>query len=132
MLKGKLTDRATQVRFLRFIVSGVTVMFVQVGGMALLSRWWANTPAFVGSYAVAVAAHYSLNRFWALRSSRQDHARQAGEYALTVGGSFLTNYILFRVGVDDFHLTPVWATLVTNPPTTLVVFLVLNFRIFRA
>jgi putative flippase GtrA len=132
MLKAKLSDRVMQARFLRFVVSGVTVMVVQVGTLALLSRWWDNGAAFIGSYAIAVAVHYSLNRFWALRSSRKDHGRQAGEYALTVAGSFIVNFLLFQIAVHIFHLAPVWAALVTNPPTTLVVFLVLNFRIFRA
>jgi putative flippase GtrA len=132
VLKAKLTDRATQVRFLRFIASGLAVMFTQVGTLALLARCWSNSAAFIGSYALAVVVHYSLNRFWALRSSRTDHAKQTGEYALTVAGSFVVNFCLFQVGLRFFHLTPAWAALVTNPPTTLIVFLMLNFRVFRA
>lgn len=132
MLKAKLTDRATQVRFLRFVASGLAVMITQVGMLVLLARWWSDTAAFIGSYAVAVAVHYLLNRFWALRSSRTDHTKQTGEYALIVAGSFVVNFCLFQGGVRIFHLTPAWAALVTNPPTTLIVFLILNFRVFRA
>ncbi len=132
MFKAKLTDRATQVRFLRFVISGLTVMGVQTGGLAVLSRWWNSTLAFIGSYCLAVLVHYSLNRFWALQSNRTDVLRQAGEYGLTVLMSFLLNFTFFQMGIHLFGLSPVWASLVTNPPTTILVFLILNFRVFRA
>lgn len=132
MLKGKLLDRSMQVRVLRFIISGLTVMVTQVVTLTYLLKWWNGTAAYIGSYAIAVSVHYSLNRFWALRSSRKDHTRQAGEYVLLVAGSFSINFLLFQMAVRIFHLTPVWAAMVTNPPTTLIVFLVLNFRVFRA
>jgi putative flippase GtrA len=131
MLKGKLTDRTTQVRFLRFVVTGVLVLLLQVGGLAFLTQWWSRNPAFVVSYAFAVTVHYLVNRFWALRSSRPDVSRQAGEYVLTVLGSFLTSFLLFQLASGWLHLPPVWAVLLVNPITTLGVFLVLNFRVFR-
>ncbi len=107
-------------------------MTAQVGSMAVFSRWYDDGTAFVASYALAVAVHYSLNRFWALRSSRQDYRRQTGEYCATVVGSFLVNFCLFQLAVRVFRVPTVWAALVTNPPTTVVVFLILNFRVFRA
>ena len=132
MGKGKPIDRTTQARFLRFLVSGATVMAVQTGTMGLLSHWSNQTAAFVTSYIVGLISHYSLNRFWALRSSRTDLYRQAGEYLVLGGTSCLTNYLLFQAAVHLFGLKPVWAMVVSNPPTTIVMFLLLNFRVFRA
>lgn len=132
MIKAKLTDRTTQVRLFRFIFSGLTVMGVQVGCLALLTHWWNRSLAFIVSYAFAVLVHYSLNRFWALKSKRTDVARQAGEYAITVLASFVTSFSLFTVASSMLSLSPVWAAILTNPPTTIAVFLVLNFRVFRA
>lgn len=125
-------DPALRGRFLRFLISGVVVGVVHVGSLSLFARWWNPSVAFVAAYLCGVAVHYSLNRFWALRSSRQDVGQQTGEYVLTVAASFLLNFLLFQVAIRGFGLTPVWALLLTSPLTTLAVFLVLNFRVFRA
>ena len=134
MTKAKLTDRETQVRFARFLVVGGTSYGVQVAVMKLASEvgGLATNVAFTLSFVCSSATHYVLNRFWALPSARADSWRQAREYLGTVAISYLINIAVFRLCLDVIGLGKIWATAVAVPPSTVVVFLILNYRVFRA
>jgi putative flippase GtrA len=134
MIKAKLTDRETQVRFARFLVVGGTSYVVQVAVMKLASEaiGLGTNVAFTLSFVCSSATHYVLNRFWALPSARADSWRQAREYLGTVAISYLINIGVFRLCLDVVGLGKIWATAVAVPPSTVVVFLLLNFRVFRA
>jgi putative flippase GtrA len=131
MFKRVLPARQTQVRFLRFLVVGGTAALVQLSTLALFKRVLGPDFAFTLSFIVATATHYSLNRFWALPSARRDTGRQLGEYLTTAGLSYLINLGLFRLGLSVIGLSVMWSAVVAVPPSTLVVFLLLNYRVFR-
>lgn len=88
--------------------------------------------AFTLSFLCSSATHYTLNRFWALPSVRHDSWRQLAEYLGTVALSWLINLGMFRLCRDVFGLGALWATAIAVPPSTVVVFLLLNFRVFAA
>jgi putative flippase GtrA len=132
MFKAKLSDRETQVRFARFLAVGGTAYLVQVATMTLFLLRLGENLAFTLSFLCSSSTHYTLNRFWALPSERTDSWRQAREYLGTVALSWVINFSLFRVCLDVFGLGNIWATAIAVPPSTLVVFLLLNFRVFRA
>ena len=88
--------------------------------------------AFSAAFGCATATHYLLNRFWALPSARRDAGRQLGEYLLTVALSYAINLGVFKIARDVFGLSVMAAAVCAVPPATLVVFLVLNRRVFRA
>jgi putative flippase GtrA len=132
MFKAKLTDRETQVRFMRFLVVGGTAYGVQVLAIKLFLLWLGTNLAFTLSFGCSTLTHYSLNRFWALPSARQDTARQAREYLGAVVISYLMNLGVFHLCLDAFGMGKVLATAVAVPPSTVVVFLLLNHRVFRA
>lgn len=129
-----LSDRETQVRAARFLVVGGTSFAVQVAVMKVASEavGLATNVAFTVSFVCSSATHYVLNRFWALPSARVDSWRQAREYLGTVAISWVINIAVFRLCLDVIGLSKVWATAVAVPPSTVVVFLLLNFRVFRA
>ena len=81
---------------------------------------------------VSTATHYLANRFWALPSARHDSARQFAEYLFTVAVSWVINTLAYYVCRQTFGLSIEWATLWAIPPSTVVVFLLLNYRVFRA
>ena len=91
-----------------------------------------ETWAFTFSWVVSTTTHYFANRFWALPSARVDTWRQAKEYLGTAAISWVINIAVFRLCLDVMGLSKVWATAVAVPPSTVVVFLLLNFRVFRA
>ena len=130
MLDGLLTDRETQLRLLRFLVVGAGSALVQVAVLRALRVRCSETMAFSLSWVVSTLTHYFANRFWALPSGRHDTAQQLGEYLVAVGLSYLINLGVFKLLRHRFKLGPTWATLWAIPPSTIVVFLILNYRVF--
>lgn len=126
-----LSNQHTRFRFARFIVVGGTAYAVQWLTMKLFAPWFATNIAFTLSFICSTTTHYLLNRFWALPSVRTDSWRQLGEYLATACVSYVINFGLFRLCIDVFGLGKLWATAIAVPPSTLVVFLLLNFRVFR-
>jgi putative flippase GtrA len=131
MSKRILTHRETQVRFLRFLAVGGTAYLVQVASMQLFLNGLGTNRAFTLSFLCSTSTHYTLNRFWALPSTRADTWRQLGEYLVAAMVSYVINFSLFRLCLDVFGLGKLWSTAVAVPPSTLVVFLLLNYRVFR-
>jgi putative flippase GtrA len=130
-IKRILTHRETQVRFFRFIMVGGTACLVQLVSMKLFLGWLGTNEAFALSFICSTSTHYTLNRFWALPSPRGDTLRQLGEYLVTAALSFAINFSLFHLCLDVLGLDKLWSTAVSVPPSTLVVFLLLNYRVFR-
>lgn len=129
-----ISDRETQKRAARFLVVGGTSFAVQVAVMKVASDavGLGANGAFTVSFGCSTLTHYLLNRFWALPSARVDTWRQAKEYLGTAAISWVINLAVFRLCLDGFGLGKVGATAVAVPPSTVVVFLLLNYRVFRA
>ena len=130
MFDSLFTDRETQLRLLRFLLVGGGTALVQVAVLRALKERCGETLAFSLSWVVSTATHYFANRFWALPSGRGDTAQQLGEYLVAVALSYLINLGAFKLLRNRFKLSPTWATLWAIPPSTIVVFLILNYRVF--
>lgn len=128
----KIPDRETQWRFFRFLVVGLTSLGVQLLTMKLALLVMGKNAAFAVAFVCSTATHYTLNRFWALPSARTDAWRQFRDYAGASALSYVINFALFRLGHDVFGLDELLATALAIPPSTVVVFLILNYRVFRA
>ena len=132
MFKAKLSDRQTQVRFARFLVVGATAYGVQLATMKLFLFWLGTNAAFILSFLCSTTTHYALNRFWALPSGRADRWRQLRDYAVAVSISFAINFSVFHLCLDALGLSKLWSAALAVPPSTVVVFLLLNYRVFKA
>ena len=130
MFDSLLTDRETQLRLLRFLVVGGGSALVQVAVLRALRARLGETFAFTISWAVSTTTHYFANRFWALPSTRHDTGRQFAEYLIAVALSYLINLAVFKLLRLRFKLSQTWAALWAVPPSTVVVFLLLNYRVF--
>ena len=132
MLANFLTDREARLRLFRFLAVGGGSALVQFGVLALLKGRMGDTLAFSISWMLSTATHYLANRFWALPSGRHDPAKQFGEYLFTIAVSWVINVAVFSACQRFFGLGLMWATFWAIPPSTIVVFLLLNYRVFRA
>lgn len=130
MFDSLLTDRETQWRLLRFLVVGGGTALVQLAVLRALKARFGETWAFSISWVVSTLTHYVANRFWALPSARSDTAQQAGEYLVAVALSYAINLGVFKLLRVRFQVSTTWSTLCAIPPSTIVVFLILNFRVF--
>lgn len=130
MFESFFTDRETQLRLLRFLAVGGGAALVQLAVLHALKARLGETWAFSISWVVSTATHYVANRFWALPSARSDTTQQFGEYLVAVALSYLINLGVFKLLRIQFGVSTTWATLLAIPPSTIVVFLMLNFRVF--
>jgi putative flippase GtrA len=126
-----LKPRETQIRLLRFIVVGGGSALLQLAIVAVLKRYMGETLAFSISWFLSAAVHYLANRFWALPSSRVDIGKQFGEYLFTLALSYAINLGAFMAFRHWVGMNVEWATLCAIPPSTIVVFLMLNYRVFK-
>jgi putative flippase GtrA len=118
-------------RVIRFLVVGGGSAGVQLGVLAGMERWLGPFAAFTVSWVISTSLHYLANRYWALPSARRDAGRQLLEYLGVVALSYLINLGAFQLAHRGLGLGTVWAAFWAIPPSTLVVFLLLNFRVFR-
>lgn len=120
------------VRLGRFLCVGMASAVVQFSVLWVAKNFLPPTVAFTVSFLFGTAAHYLLNRFWALPSSRADTGQQFGEYLLAVGISYAINTSLFTLCHAWLKLDVMWSAVCAVPPSTLVVFALLNYRVFKA
>ena len=66
-----------------------------------------------------------------ISSARTDAGKQFGEYLVAVGLSYLINLAAFKACTVWLGLGVMWAAFWAIPPSTIVVFLILNYRVFR-
>jgi putative flippase GtrA len=132
MFNAELPDRETRMRVVRFVAVGGGSALVQFAVLAWLKTWLSPTVAFTVSWVFSTATHYLANRFWALPSTRHDTAKQFGEYMIAVGLSWVINVAAFKFCHDVIGLGVMWSAFWAIPPSTIVVFLILNYRVFRA
>jgi putative flippase GtrA len=132
MLTSLLATPESRRRIGRFLVVGGGSAGVQFAVLALIKGRMNDLLAFTVSWALSTTAHYLLNRFWALPSGRADSGKQFGEYLFTIGLSWVINTAAFQLCRSTLGLGVMWSTFWAIPPSTVVVFLLLNFRVFRA
>ena len=132
MISSLVRDRESLLRVVRFLAVGGATAIWQVAILWVLKHWMSETLAFSLSWVISTATHYLANRYWALPSARLDSAKQFGEYLFTVAVSYVLNLIVFKLCREGLGMPAEWAALCAIPPSTIVVFLLLNFRVFRA
>jgi putative flippase GtrA len=119
-------------RAFRFLAVGGGSAAVQLGVLAGLERGLGPVAAFTVSWLISTGVHYLANRFWALPSARRDAGRQLLEYLGVVALSYFINLGAFQLAHRGLGLGTVWAAFWAIPPSTAVVFLLLNYRVFRS
>ena len=130
MRKPMMPGRETQVRFFKFLSVGGLAAVVQFVSLKLFSLSLGADLSFSLSFCCSTTTHYLMNRFWALPSERQDNLKQFVEYLGTAVLSYIINLGLFKLchNLLGFGLMP--SAIIALPPSTLVVFLLLNYRVF--
>lgn len=131
MLLRKLSQREHRIRFLKFLTVGGFAAAVQFGTLALFRHFISANFAFTLSFFASTGTHYVLNRFWALPSERTDATKQFSQYLISVGISYLINLACFNLFHGLAHIGLLLSMLLSIPPSTVVVFLLLNFWVFR-
>jgi putative flippase GtrA len=132
MLKSLFATPESRGRVMRFLAVGGGSAAVQFAVLAVIKGRMNDLLAFSISWALSTTTHYLANRFWALPSGRGDAGKQFGEYLFTIALSWVINTAAFQFCHATLGLGVMWSTFWAIPPSTVVVFLLLNFRVFRA
>jgi putative flippase GtrA len=132
MLRDLMSSPESRRRVVRFLVVGGGSAGVQFAVLALIKGRMNDLLAFSISWALSTTTHYLANRFWALPSGRHDAGKQFGEYLFTIGLSWAINTVAFQLCRTALGLGMMWSTFWAIPPSTVVVFFLLNYRVFRA
>lgn len=125
-------SKQTQVRFIKSMVVGGIAAGVNIGAIALLATFMSAARADNLAYAASVITHYTLNRFWALQSTRSDTGRQFLEYLGTVFVGWVIQHGAFLLCFYELHVPLVWSKAIAIPPSTLAVFFLLHLHVFRS
>lgn len=131
MIKRLIQERQTQVRFIKFFIVGGTCYGLNVLFFSITKLFWMPSLAFTVAFVLSTGCHYSLNRFWALRSSRSDFHIQAIQYLVSVLMSYAISLTCFKLLSLKLGLGLTLAQALSIPPSTVVTFLVLNFWVFK-
>lgn len=126
-----LPSRETQVRFLKFLTVGGLAFVVQFLAGRVFAPLLPPSLAYSCGWACATTVHYLMNRFWALPSDRTDAWKQFRDYLGTAIISLAVGNLCFRLLFSGLGLSFDWANFLSIPPTTLIVFLILNYWVFR-
>jgi len=132
MFRRLFLERGARTRFINYLLVGGLSAVVHFVVLWFLRDRLNSDLAFSIAYSLSVVTHYLLLRFWALPSARRDTTQQFGEYLLAIGVSYAINIAAFKVAHDVIGLSVMWAAFWAVPPSTLIIYLLLNFRVFRA
>jgi putative flippase GtrA len=117
-------------RFARFCAVGGFVTGLDLLSVALLSQWLTPFAAVSLSYLIAVSCHFSLNKFWVFRCSREDYLRQIIQYLLAALLTWLTTVCVVNLALGSITSSVLIAKILALPPATLVGFLALRLFVF--
>jgi len=131
MFKSLLNNRQMHVRFVKFFIVGGTGYVVGFLSFNILKLVLSPNNAFSGCFLLSLAAHYSLNRFWALKSHRSDTLRQLIEYLAAAAVCYGISFSTFKFLNVSLGLNLMWSQALSQPPATLFTFFVLNFWVFK-
>jgi len=131
MFKRLLLEQQTQVRFIKFFVVGGTCYGVNVLFFNLSKLFLIPSLAFTIAFILSTGCHYTLNRFWALKSARSDFHIQAIQYLISVMLSYGISFSCFKIMSAKLGLGLTLSQALSIPPSTVVTFIILNFWVFK-
>ena len=113
LLRRLRDDRRTQVLFARYLAIGAFVFCVDAGSFQIFVRAGLLLPvATTTSFLLAIAAHFTLNRFLNFRNFERTIVEQARTYVMVAAAALLIQNVAVLVGVYAFHLMPLVAKVV--------------------
>jgi putative flippase GtrA len=118
-LRGALGRRSNWEQLAKFCVVGASGYFVNLAVYVLLFKWAGihYLPAAVGSFLVAVANNYTLNRVWTFREHQGSVAYQGPRFLVVstcaLGANLLVLYALVEAGAGAIPAQAVAIVVVT-------------------
>ena len=133
-LFGRLrNDRRTQLLFGRYLLIGGFVFCLDIGSFQALIKAGTFRPlATTLSYLLAIATHFTLNRFLNFRRFERSVVQQGGTYLVIAGFSLLLSIAIVEAGVRLLGLPSLAAKIIAVAVNVPVGFLGHRYLTFGA
>jgi putative flippase GtrA len=109
---------------------GALVAVIDFSLVWILSHWLSPLLAVSVAYITAVSCHYLLSKTWIYSCHRRDHAKQIGQYAMSIAASWLLMLGVVQLCLSTVTTNVLIAKLVAAIPVTLVGFVLLRSFVF--
>ena len=117
--------------FFRFGIVGVLVFGIDFAALWLFKHFVPRLVAVSLAYFLAVAIHFSLNKWWVFRAQANVRGMELARYVLTVLVCWLCTvgvvWLALRFATNNVFV----AKLLAIPPATLLSFLLMQRFVFR-
>jgi len=119
-------------RVVRFCVVGGVVFAVDFGAIWMFKQFLPRLVAVAIAYLIAVAIHYSLNKWWVFGAGQRFCGRELARYGLMVAACWLLTILTvagaLRLLTDNVFIAKGLAI----PPTMVLGFVMMRSFVFRA
>ncbi|HEY0455677.1 MAG TPA: GtrA family protein [Verrucomicrobiae bacterium] len=119
-------------KLIRFGLTGGVVFCVDVLLVWAFSRWFAPTVAVTLAYALAVALHFCLNKWWVFGSFERAMGREIWRYLIVVFACWACTISIVQIVMAWIYPNVVIAKILAVPPSTLLGYLLMRSFVFRA
>lgn len=117
--------------FFRFGFVGALVFGIDFGALWLFKQFVPRLVAVSLAYFLAVAVHFSLNKWWVFRAQANVRGMEVARYVFTVFVCWLCTvggvWLALRFATNNVFV----AKLLAIPPATLLSFLLMRRFVFR-
>jgi putative flippase GtrA len=86
--------------------------------------------AFTGSYVLAVATQFLMNRYWNFRAFDRAIHHQAGTYVIVTAINYVIMIAVEEAAIHGLRVTPMWAYVISIPVCLPVGYLANRFLTF--
>ena len=83
------------------------------------------------AYAITVACHFSLNKFFTFSARQQAFGRNLPRYGLMLVVNYLITILAQWTTVEELHLTPYFGVVLATVGTAISSFFIMKYFVFR-
>ncbi|MES2786170.1 MAG: GtrA family protein [Pseudomonadota bacterium] len=118
-------------QFIRFVVTGVTSLLVDLGALALLLRAGvAPEIAVAVAFLTGVAVNLLMHKFFTFRDSARLHGYQVARYFTVVAINLAITEAAVWIATGQFGLSPLAGKLLSLPPVLVVTYTLSRVWVF--
>jgi putative flippase GtrA len=115
----------------RFCVVGTVVFAVDFAALWVLQGYLPQLVAVSVAYFLAVAVHFSLNRWWVFGRNKKFCATELGQYSMMVAACWLCTVLVVWIALQSITANVLIAKALAVPPATFLSFVLMQRFVFR-
>jgi putative flippase GtrA len=114
----------------RAAISGGLVAAFNFSCLWLFLHFFGVHSSFSFAFLLALAAHFTLSKFWTFGDRSPAWRRQLPQYLMVAAVSYLVQFLIVHACIDFFNLNPLIASLFAIPASTFTGFFLMQIWVF--